>query len=67
MLQAYKNSNQNFILGKLEKYEVPKRVKVCPEQWTPESELVTAAFKLKRKNISNFYKDALKSMYEEKA
>lgn len=43
---------------------MPKRAKLCIEQWVPESELVTAAFKLKRKNISNFYKDDLKAMYE---
>lgn len=51
--------------GKLEKYEIPKRAKICTEQWTPESELVTAAFKLKRKNLSEFYKTDLVSMYNE--
>jgi len=50
--------------GKLEKYEIPKRAKICTELWTPESELVTAAFKLKRKNISNFYKNDLRALYE---
>lgn len=54
----------SILSGKLEKYELPKRVKIVIEQWTPESELVTAAFKLKRKNISNFYKNDLKALYQ---
>lgn len=55
---------KSSFLGKLEKYEIPKRAKICTELWTPENELVTAAFKLKRKNISNFYKNDLRALYE---
>eukprot|EP00794_Sanderia_malayensis_P011017 gene11017-12181_t len=51
--------------AKLEKYEIPRRAKICTEQWTPESELVTAAFKLKRKNLTDFYKADLRAMYVE--
>ena len=35
----------------LEKFEVPTKITLSPEIWTPESGLVTAAFKLKRKCI----------------
>ena len=49
---------------KLEKFEIPGAVKLCPELWTPESGLVTAAFKLKRKPIQDYYQKELKQMYE---
>lgn len=49
---------------KLEKFETPGKVTLCPELWTPESGLVTAAFKLKRKPIQDYYQKELKHMYE---
>lgn len=49
--------------AKLNKSETPSKLKLCVEQWTPESELVTAAFKLKRKNIQNFYEKDLEMLY----
>lgn len=48
---------------KLEKFEIPQRLTLVTEQWTPETELVTAAMKLKRKNITAYYKEALDAMY----
>jgi long-chain acyl-CoA synthetase len=48
----------------LEKFEMPGAITLCPELWTPESGLVTAAFKLKRKPIQDFYMKDLKRMYE---
>ena len=38
-------------------------VTLCEDTWTPESGLVTAAFKLKRKPIQDFYQKDLKRMY----
>ena len=35
----------------LEKFEVPQAVTLIPDVWTPESGLITAAFKIKRKVI----------------
>lgn len=49
---------------KLEKFEWPGALTLCPELWTPESGLVTAAFKLKRKPIQDYYQKELKQMYE---
>ncbi len=51
----------------LERFELPGAVTVCSETWTPESGLVTAAFKLKRKPIQEFYKKELKRMYESRS
>ncbi|GFZ05368.1 AMP-dependent synthetase and ligase family protein [Actinidia rufa] len=36
--------------AKLDKFEIPSKIKLVPEAWTPESGLVTAALKLKRDN-----------------
>ena len=48
---------------RLEKFELPGAVTLCQEMWTPESELVTAAFKLKRKPIQQFYQMDINRMY----
>lgn len=47
----------------LGKFELPGAVTLCTDLWTPESGLVTAAFKLKRKPIQDFYQKDLKRMY----
>ena len=58
----YSNINFNRI-GKLQKFEVPKKVKLCSDLWTPETELVTAALKLRRHSIKAFYINDIKQMY----
>ncbi|XP_061378423.1 long-chain-fatty-acid--CoA ligase 4 isoform X2 [Danaus plexippus] len=47
----------------LEKFEVPAAVKLCAEVWSPDMGLVTAAFKIKRKDIQERYHDDIKRMY----
>lgn len=49
--------------GKLEKFEMPGAVKLCTEVWSPDMGLVTAAFKLKRKDIQERYKHDINRMY----
>ncbi len=48
---------------KLQKFEIPGAVKLCPEVWSPDMGLVTAAFKLKRKNIQDRYQGDINRMY----
>jgi len=48
---------------RLEKFELPGAVSICQELWTPETDLVTAAFKLKRKPIQTFYQKDIDRMY----
>lgn len=48
----------------LTKFEIPQNVFLCKELWTPESGLVTAAFKIKRKEILNFYAENVQAMYK---
>merc|ERR1719516_591085 len=48
----------------LEKFEIPRIVTLVPEAWTPESGLVTAAFKIKRKVIQTFFQQDIDQMYK---
>ncbi|XP_018787785.1 PREDICTED: long-chain-fatty-acid--CoA ligase 4 isoform X2 [Bactrocera latifrons] len=48
---------------KLQKYEVPAVLTLCKEVWSPDMGLVTAAFKLKRKEIQEKYQQDIKRMY----
>ena len=48
---------------RLEKFEIPGAVTLCKEAWLPETGMVTAAFKLKRKPIQEFYQADLDRMY----
>jgi long-chain acyl-CoA synthetase len=45
------------------KWEIPTAITLCKELWTPESGLVTAAFKIKRKEIHEMYRSDLDRMY----
>ena len=49
----------------LEKFEVPQAIMLVQEEWTPESGLITASFKVKRKTIQNLYQSQIDRMYEE--
>jgi len=60
-----KSINVHGIKSNLEKFEIPKVVTLVPEAWTPESGLVTAAFKLKRKMIQSFFQQDIEQMYKE--
>ncbi|XP_023235065.1 long chain acyl-CoA synthetase 8-like [Centruroides sculpturatus] len=42
--------------------EIPKYVKLCSEEWLPESGFVTGALKVRRKVIQNFYKETLENL-----
>jgi len=47
----------------LEKFEIPTKLTLLPESWTPESGLVTAAFKIKRKTIQDEFQSCIDYMY----
>lgn len=53
----------NLTIGKLQKFEVPAAVTLCKEVWSPDMGLVTAAFKLKRKDIQDHYQHDINRMY----
>lgn len=49
---------------KLAKFEIPAKITLVTEIWTPEMGIVTAAFKLKRKEIQNMYQKDIDRMYQ---
>ncbi|KAJ4730250.1 Long chain acyl-CoA synthetase [Melia azedarach] len=49
--------------AKLDKFEIPSKIKLLLEPWTPESGLVTAALKIKREQIKAKFKDDLEKLY----
>ena len=51
----------------LHKSEIPQKIKLCHEEWTPDSGLVTAALKIRRKQIREFYQQDIERMYREES
>ena len=49
--------------AKLHKMETPTKVILCPEDWSPDSGLVTAAMKIRRRNIQEYYKRDINQIY----
>ncbi|XP_074047369.1 fatty acid CoA ligase Acsl3 isoform X2 [Macrotis lagotis] len=47
----------------LEKFEIPVKIRLSPDPWTPETGLVTDAFKLKRKELKTHYQEDIERMY----
>ncbi|XP_028967685.1 long-chain-fatty-acid--CoA ligase 4 [Galendromus occidentalis] len=47
----------------LHKMEIPTKIKLCSESWQPDSGLVTAAFKIRRKQITTYYQKDIDEMY----
>ncbi|CAL8350520.1 unnamed protein product [Lota lota] len=51
------------LAGELERFEIPCKIVLSPEPWTPETGLVTDTFKLKRKELRAHYLDDITRMY----
>ncbi|KAF8411775.1 hypothetical protein HHK36_004334 [Tetracentron sinense] len=49
--------------ARLEKFEIPAKIKLLPDAWTPESGLVTAALKIKREVIRKAFSEDLSKLY----
>nr|XP_027203444.1 long-chain-fatty-acid--CoA ligase 4-like [Dermatophagoides pteronyssinus] len=47
------------------KPETPVKIALVKEEWTQENNLLTAAFKLRRKPVMDFYRDLIKQMFSE--
>lgn len=59
MLIGYANENH------LQRFEIPLKYSLIPCQWLPETGLVTAALKLKRKAIHGKYHGIIKQLYSD--
>lgn len=53
-------------LAQLERFEIPRKIRLSPDPWTPETGLVTDAYKLKRKELKTHYQKDIERMYGEK-
>ncbi|XP_076150609.1 long-chain-fatty-acid--CoA ligase 3b [Alosa pseudoharengus] len=51
------------VTANMERFEIPKKIRLSAEPWTPETGLVTDAFKLKRKELKSHYQDDIERMY----
>lgn len=49
--------------GRLEKFEIPAKIKLLSNPWTPETGLVTAALKIKREVIRKAFSEDLSKLY----
>lgn len=47
----------------LQRTEIPTKYKLCHEEWLPDAGLVTAAMKIRRKNIQLFYQNDINNLY----
>lgn len=54
---------KHAVAQKLRRFEIPDGIFLVAEPWTPDSGLITAAFKLKRKALENTFKDDLEELY----
>jgi long-chain acyl-CoA synthetase len=49
---------------RLERFEIPQRITLCKDSWSPANGLLTAAFKIKRNDIQKKYKAEIEKMYK---
>ena len=58
-----KDITESGLQYRLNRREIPLKVRVCPEEWSPDNGMLTAAMKLKRVNIVNKYKSEIYEMF----
>ncbi|CAJ0928049.1 unnamed protein product, partial [Mesorhabditis belari] len=63
VIKAVLDELQKDSKGKLERVEIPQKIFLCHEPWTPASGLLTEALKLKRKNIEKEFKEEIERLY----
>ncbi|XP_068601376.1 long-chain-fatty-acid--CoA ligase 3a isoform X2 [Brachionichthys hirsutus] len=55
--------NEAALDARLERFEIPRKIRLSSEPWTPEKGLVTDAFKLKRVELKRHYLEDIERMY----
>ncbi|CAL4147136.1 unnamed protein product [Meganyctiphanes norvegica] len=61
--QVLKDINAHGKKTGLSRWEIPAAISLSLEPWTPDSGLVTAALKLRRKQLGTFYENLILDMY----
>jgi len=66
VLDSLAKAMMTFGLDKgLQKFEVPRKFALVLDEWTPDTGLVTAAMKLRRKPVEEKYADRINSLYDQ--
>lgn len=50
-------------VGSLQRFEIPQRLKLTDEVWTPDTGLITDSLKLKRKPLNDYYAAVVRELY----
>lgn len=50
---------------KFQANEIPSRISFVKDQWTQDNHMLTAAFKLKRRSVYDFYSKKIEQIFEE--
>uniref|UniRef100_A0A672KPS6 long-chain-fatty-acid--CoA ligase n=1 Tax=Sinocyclocheilus grahami TaxID=75366 RepID=A0A672KPS6_SINGR len=61
--EVLKVITETALTAQLERFEIPRKIRLSVEPWTPETGLVTDAFKLKRKELKSHYQNDIERMY----
>uniref|UniRef100_A0A673HQY5 long-chain-fatty-acid--CoA ligase n=1 Tax=Sinocyclocheilus rhinocerous TaxID=307959 RepID=A0A673HQY5_9TELE len=61
--EVLKVITETALTTQLERFEIPRKIRLSVEPWTPETGLVTDAFKLKRKELKSHYQNDIERMY----
>nr|XP_027196441.1 long-chain-fatty-acid--CoA ligase 4-like [Dermatophagoides pteronyssinus] len=48
----------------LSEKEIPKKIAICPEEWSPDNDLLTSAFKLKRNSVLKYYAKDIDNLFQ---
>uniref|UniRef100_A0AAY4EFG1 long-chain-fatty-acid--CoA ligase n=1 Tax=Denticeps clupeoides TaxID=299321 RepID=A0AAY4EFG1_9TELE len=64
--EVLKVITETALKAQLERFEIPRKICLSTEPWTPETSLVTDAFKLKRKELKRHYQNEIELMYNDK-
>lgn len=62
-MQVYLLTRVFSVSAQLERFEIPRKIRLSPDPWTPETGLVTDAYKLKRKELKTHYQKDIERMY----
>lgn len=62
-VQVYLLTHVFSVSAQLERFEIPRKIRLSPDPWTPETGLVTDAYKLKRKELKTHYQKDIERMY----
>lgn len=53
----------SVVAGGLERFEIPRKVFLTDDVWTPDTGLITDSLKLKRKPLADHYRAEVSQMY----